>query len=208
MHFVQELIGLDRPNRSRSKITPKFITIHNTGNTSAGANAQAHSRFVRSTGYYDSEGGEVVWVSWHFTVDDALIIQHLPVREMGFHARRAGNLQSVGIEICMNRGIDQGRANQNAADLASEILQILALDVSCIRTHKSWTGKNCPQLLTDGNSWGEFVALVGTSKGLKDCQIALEADVLPPERSPFFRRDHLDQRIEGELDHQFIVFPD
>jgi len=39
-------------NRSGRAIAPTFITVHNTSNTGAGADANAHSRFVREKGFY------------------------------------------------------------------------------------------------------------------------------------------------------------
>ncbi|MFP3398696.1 N-acetylmuramoyl-L-alanine amidase, partial [Brevibacterium sp. SIMBA_078] len=75
---------------------PLYITVHNTANTAKGANAASHASFVKrsSTG-----------VSWHYTVDDSVIYQHLPLNENGWHAgdgRGTGNMKSIGIEICEN----------------------------------------------------------------------------------------------------------
>ncbi|WP_186312994.1 peptidoglycan recognition protein family protein, partial [Bacillus pumilus] len=83
-------------NRPGNYMKPLYITVHNTANTAKGANAASHASFVKrsSTG-----------VSWHYTVDENVIYQHLPLNENGWHAgdgRGTGNMKSIGIEICEN----------------------------------------------------------------------------------------------------------
>ena len=161
------LIPAGKKNRSGIQIIPEFITIHNTDNSSPTADAQAHGRFVAETGYYVI-GGKRSYVSWHYTADDKRIVKHLPVNERGLHAGSAdGNKLSIGIEICMNRGIDQAKANLRAARLCAALLFDLAplnKDVNKIVPHKHWSGKNCPKLLLNngekGTKWKQFLALV------------------------------------------------
>ena len=49
-------------------------------------------------------------MSWHYTVDDHAIVQHLPDYETAYHAGDGkdgpGNTTSIGIEICVNAGGD------------------------------------------------------------------------------------------------------
>ena len=151
IQLQEELIPSDRPNRPGTAITVSSITIHNTSNKNTGADAAAHSRFVRQTGYYeipDGAGGtRKNWVSWHFTVDDHHVIQHLPTREKALHAGNVANNSSIAIEICMNAGIDQAAANEKAAQLAALLCHDHAVPVSTVFPHKKWTGKNCPEQL-------------------------------------------------------------
>ena len=72
----EELVPAGKGNRPGTKIAPKFVTIHNTSNTNPGADARAHSRFVRKTGFYMINGKQN-WVSWHYTVDDCPSSEHL-----------------------------------------------------------------------------------------------------------------------------------
>ena len=77
-------------------MTPIYITVHNTANTAVGANAKSHASYVKNP---DTP------TSWHFTVDDTEIYQHLPLNENGWHAGDGngdGNRKSIGIEICEN----------------------------------------------------------------------------------------------------------
>lgn len=152
------MIPAGRPNRSGSAITPTSITVHNTSNTGAGANAAAHAKFVTQTGYYMLNGNKN-WVSWHYTVDDKEVIKHLPLNEKAIHAGSA-NGQSIAIEICMHQGIDQQAANLRAARLVAALLHDFGWGIQAVRTHRSWTGKKCPTLLLDngkeGGTWDAF----------------------------------------------------
>jgi len=153
LNLSEELIAVGKKNRPSTAIAPTTITIHNTDNASPGANAAAHSRFVRTKGYYDMRDGPH-WVSWHFSVDDVQTIKQLPIDEMAFHALGAANRSSIAIEICMNAGIDQTAANGRAARLAAALLYDLQLSADAIRSHHDWTGKDCPTLLLP--TWDNF----------------------------------------------------
>jgi len=153
-----ELIPQGKRNRPGNKINPLKITIHNTSNKHPQANAIAHSKFVRNTGYYILNNGKKRFVSWHFTVDDKYIIKQLPINEKAYHAGNSANNMSLAIEICMHDGINQLEANKNAAKLTAYLCKKLNLNKDDILPHKFWTGKNCPQLLL--NSWTEFKDLI------------------------------------------------
>ena len=49
-------------------------------------------------------------MSWHYTVDDHAIVQHLPDYETAYHAGDGkdgpGNATSIAVEICVNAGGD------------------------------------------------------------------------------------------------------
>ncbi len=68
------------------------------------------------------------WVSWHYSADDNRVIKHLPLDEKAFHAVN-GNGQSIGIEVCMNQGIDQTILS-GASIVASVYLQQLVKPIS------------------------------------------------------------------------------
>jgi hypothetical protein len=171
-----DLVAEGRQNRPGNKIAPKYITIHNTSNTSKGADARAHANMVKNVGFYwivDKKTGDKKknWVSWHYTCDDLRAIKHLPINERGLHAGSEANMSSIGIEICMNKGIDQAAANLRAARLSACLLHDLKLPVANLRMHKHWTGKACPTLLLD--TFEDFRATV---------QQLLDALAAPPPR--------------------------
>lgn len=154
-----ELIPSDRPNRPGTLIQPTYITIHNTDNSSKGADANAHSKFVRYTGYYESNEKKH-YISWHYTVDDRVAIRQLPDTEKAWHAgTETGNASSIAIEICMQQGIDQAAANQRAAELTAFLLNEHRLPITAVVPHQHWSGKHCPSLLL-GEEWPIFIAMV------------------------------------------------
>lgn len=154
LNLIEELVAVGRPNRSGTPMVPRSVTIHNTSNAGSRADARAHSRFVRNTGFYTLPSGKKNFVSWHYTVDDGCVIKQLPINERAIHAG-AANGASIGIEICMHREINQSAANDRAARLVAALLHDLKLTTAAIRTHKSWTGKTCPVLLLP--NWQAFV---------------------------------------------------
>ena len=157
LNLSEELIAAGRPNRPGSKINVSFVTMHNTSNPSPGADARAHSKFVRNTGFYLLENNKKNWVSWHYTVDDTRVIKQLPANEKAYHAGPANSV-SIGVEVCMNQGIDRAAADLRAARLAALLLFDFGLTAAALRTHKSWTNKKCPQLLM--SHWSGFVKQV------------------------------------------------
>ena len=114
LNLIEELVAVRRPNRSGTPMAPHSVTIHNTSNAGSNADARAHSRFVRNTGFYTLPSGKKNFVSWHYTVDDGCVIKQLPINERAIHAG-AGNGASIGIEVCMHKEINQPAANDRAA---------------------------------------------------------------------------------------------
>ncbi|MEM7015389.1 MAG: N-acetylmuramoyl-L-alanine amidase, partial [Verrucomicrobiota bacterium] len=85
----------------RRPMTAKFITIHSTQNYSG--DAFAHAKALKRGRLRGGVGG---FLCWHFTVQDNVVIQHLPTNEQGEHADfdGPGNTTSIGIEMCEHRG--------------------------------------------------------------------------------------------------------
>lgn len=157
-------IPAGRHNRPGTRIRPTSITVHNTGNVRPGADALMHAKFLIRQGYYIHQGKRVV-VSWHFTADDRRVVSHLPIDEMGFHAHSRANQTSIGVEICMHRGIDQDAAFLRAARLIAALCHDLRFGRDQVVTHYHWTRKRCPVLLLDngavpGVGWQKFLDLV------------------------------------------------
>jgi N-acetylmuramoyl-L-alanine amidase/Penicillin-insensitive murein endopeptidase len=183
LNLEENLISRGRINRPGTANNLNFITTHNTDNTDAGADARAHGSFVKNTGYYIYNGSKN-WVSWHYTVDDKRIVKHLPIEEKALHAGSA-NTQSIAIEICMFRGIDQDSAFLRAARLCAVLLYDLSSlngDIQKIKPHQFWTGKNCPRLLLNngqvGSKWGQFLQMVREQLD----SIEVEESIAVPER--------------------------
>lgn len=156
MKIKQDFIPKSNRNRPGTKITPTYITKHETANTSKGANAETHARYVKGQNAIDRS------VSWHYTVDDTQIIQHLPLDEMGWHAGASGNRQSVGIEVCVNSDGNFKKAKENAAWLDRYLMAELNIPITRVVSHQFWTGKNCPANLL--KEWESYIALVSNTK--------------------------------------------
>jgi len=160
INLKEELIPAGRHNRPGLPLAPNRITIHNTDNPDQGADANRHSLFVRTNGYQEY-GGRKKSVSWHYTVDDRVAIRQLPDHERGYHAgSEIGNGTSIGIEICMQQGIDQAAANRRAAQLAAYLVVQHRLLPDVVLQHRHWTGKPCPSQLLDEAAWASFRRLV------------------------------------------------
>ncbi len=159
--IIQDFIPKGRKNRPGYPMTPKYITIHETGSFGKGANAKAHAKYIKS----DDAANRPA--SWHFTVDDTEIYQHLPLNENGWHAgdggSGTGNRQSIGIEICVNSDGNFEKAVQNAQWLVRKLMAEFNIPIENIKQHYDWSGKNCPYTIRKTpNGWKNFL------DGLKD----------------------------------------
>ncbi len=159
MKIVKDYIPTGRKNRPGYKLRgPNYITVHSTANTSAGANARAHGRYLKGA-------AANIPASWHFTVDSKEIRQHLPVTEVGWHAgdgsNGTGNRESIALEICENRDGNSQQAIANAAWLVAKLLKDHGLSIDRVRQHYNWSGKNCPRVLRNKpGGWADFLAAV------------------------------------------------
>jgi N-acetylmuramoyl-L-alanine amidase len=159
----------------------RYLTIHSTENL--GATAAQHARLLLGKGKSSRNNprfGRSGWVSWHYTVDDSEIYQHLLPTEQGDHADYGGigDTESIGIEICEFRSpARQAAAIDRAARLAAALADRDNIPTANIVPHKHWPrwdfkyGKPCPRILLDrdrsspdgwriGAKWQSFLARV------------------------------------------------
>lgn len=141
MKIIQDFIPIGRSNRPQTRLHPRYITVHETDNPNVGANALAHARYVK--------GSDAIRraVSWHYTVDDTYIIQHLPHNEVGWHAGKKGNAVSIGIELCVNKDGNFEQTVKNAQWLILKLMNELNIPIDRVVPHRFWTNKNCPRTL-------------------------------------------------------------
>lgn len=135
---------------SSGKNLINYITIHETANTSPGANAQAHANLQTN--------GNPRQASWHYQVDDKQIIQSFSDTAICWHAGN-GNRQSIGVEICVNSDSDFAKAVENAVILVKTLMARYNLNAGRVVQHNFWTGKDCPRFLRKGSkgiSWNQF----------------------------------------------------
>jgi len=170
LNIVQDFIPVGNSNRPGRRLNATSITIHNTDNEDAGANAAAHAKYQKGAEARRRE------VSWHFTVDDRSVYQSLPTNEIGWHAGNGeGNATSIGVEICMNAGLDEPAAYRRAALLTAVLAFQHKIKVPTkIFQHHDWSGKNCPRVLrAKPNGWKDFLDQVQSFRaGLTEVPVA------------------------------------
>nr|WP_207754535.1 N-acetylmuramoyl-L-alanine amidase [Pseudoflavonifractor phocaeensis] len=153
-----DYISAGRKNRPGRMNPTDYITIHETGNFAKGADAAAHASWLKGN---DAEEERI---SYHFTVDDRSIFQHLPDNETAYHAGDGaggpGNTTSIGIEICVNEDGDFERAKVNAASLVRLLMAEHGIPLDKVVQHNHWNGKDCPKTIraTPGG-WEAFLDL-------------------------------------------------
>jgi hypothetical protein len=131
----------------------EWITIHETGNTSAGADAAAHATL--------QSRGNSRTASWHYTVDDHEAVQSYDDRARCMHAgdgaTGTGNTRSIGIEICVNADGDYAQAVRNAAALVKILMARHGIPADRVVQHNHWSGKNCPsRMRSTPGAWEAF----------------------------------------------------
>lgn len=140
MIIKQQLIK-DTPYKYGRGNRGKKVTIHQTGNYNKGANAQAHANL--------QSRGNTRNASWHWQVDDKQAIQSFTHDFQLWHAgdgKGMGNLQTIGIEVCVNK---DGNYRQTIENLI-ELLHYLKINPRDIYTHQTWSGKKCPSDILKG----------------------------------------------------------
>ncbi len=154
-----------------TRIRPTYITIHSTQNYSASADARQHARALKNGALRGNN--PTGYLTWHFSVDDTRVVQHMPVNERGEHADfdGPGNARSIGIEMCENRGNDRGATVDRTARLAASLAELYNIPSTNIVPHYHWPrkgknppNKNCPHFLLDngrpGATWRDFIARI------------------------------------------------
>ena len=153
---------------------PRYITIHSTQNYTG--NAYNHALALKRGALRATKrkgGNRIGYLTWHFTVQDNVAIQHLPCREQGEHADfdGPGNNYSIGIEMCEHKGNDLALTIDKTARLAAYISYVYQIPLSNVVPHYHWPRagaspphKNCPHFLMEngrpGSRWRWFLGRV------------------------------------------------
>lgn len=168
-----------RPGGDYKKTT---VTIHSTGNLSS------------------SPQGERNWLNnstnkrlaaWHYVIGDGIVIQAIPENETAWHCGHAtGNNYSIGIEIVESG--DRCKVLMTAAEFVADVLKAHGWGTEKIRTHYSWTAKNCPRILIDpahikgSMNWSWFiktvVAFLEDDEMVEKSKIIVDGKEVPVDR--------------------------
>ena len=143
-------IPLNPKKRPGRKLTSyNWITVHNTGNPSSSAKNER--------GWLTNPENTRL-ASWHIAVDDKEAVEAIPLDEVAHHAGTSeGNNTSIGIEVCDSAG-DAGE--KQAIELIASLLIVKGWGVDKVRTHKSWSGKDCPHIIL--KHWTKFIKDIDT----------------------------------------------
>ena len=138
-----------------TKITAKYITVHNTDNWDAPS--KNNHNYLKNL---NKNGGRTA--SWHFTVDDIEIYQSQSTNYKCYHTGNTkGNNESIGIEICQFKDKNkQLKVYKNAIELIKILMKYHKFDIYKVVQHNYWSGKNCPSVLragTYGYDWNWFI---------------------------------------------------
>ncbi len=164
--------------RENKSMRPRYITIHSTQNYSPAADAMQHSRALKNgklRAYKRKGGNRIGYLSWHYSIDQGRVVQHLPDNEQGEHADfdGPGNNYSLGLEMCENRGNSRAATMERTAKLAAYLMYKHNIPISGIKAHYHWTrrglskpNKNCPHyLMTNGRPGAKWFAFVKKIEG-------------------------------------------
>lgn len=148
-----------KSRRAAKRMRPTFITIHSTANHSSTSTAMQHNRALCRGVLSDR--------SWHFTVDQFMVVQNVPPDETAWHSGNSvGNNHSIGIEMCEceSRGHNHFRTWDRTAKLTAVLMKTYNIRLRYVVPHYHWTRKNCPApLLTNGRpgpKWMWFLSRV------------------------------------------------
>jgi N-acetylmuramoyl-L-alanine amidase CwlA len=159
-----DLIGEDQPNQNPGiAITPTSGTWHETANEGNGTDALMHQQYINN-GCPD-ENGNPTKTSWHFTVDEDRIVQHLALNRAAWHGGDSAtglgpSVYSIAVECCVNRDGNLLKAQENTAALFG-LLRAEGI-IKDVYQHNKWSGKDCPRKLRNGIaiSWATAQALI------------------------------------------------
>ena len=152
---------------------PLYVTIHATENYSPGATAWQHARALHNgalRAHKRKGGNRIGFLTWHFTMQQDLGVQHLPTTEQGEHADfdGPGNNHSIGIEMCENQGNNIARTIDRTAKLTAFLMWQHNIPARNVVPHYHWPRagvspehKDCPHFLLDGKrpgpTWNWFL---------------------------------------------------
>lgn len=204
-------------NYTKGRTGVKYIVIHDTGNNSAGADADAHYRYF---------GGGDRQASAHYFVDDHEIVQIIDDQNAAWHCGDGKgkygikNSNSIGVEICVNKDGDYDKAVANTVELAGHLMNAYNLPMDKLVRHYDASRKNCPASMAANNwaAWKDFVSQVRDLMGKEEAPAPATGPVADVQRGLNDRygynlavdnspgpdtRKHLIMALQTEMNRQY-----
>ncbi len=159
----------------------KYIIYHDTGNHTPGANAEMHAAYLIGNDNATNRAR-----SWHYTVDENKVIQHIPDNEVSWQGDHFdAYAYGIGIETCVDFGSDLYTTWQRTAKLMAMLMEKYNIGLNAIKQHHDFdiplaTGgfwnKDCPRTLRNANLYDYAIDLIRAEyivrTVLKDYQIS------------------------------------
>ncbi len=169
---VMKMLNIEKKQISYNRMPRteriRYIVIHDTANSSKGADADAHFKYFN---------GENRNSSADFFVDDEKILQvndytKYYTWQVGDGKGKYGitNQNSVGIEICINADGDYDKAFLNAVELTKYLMKELNISPEYVKRHYDASRKNCPASMSKNNweKWEIFKEAIMDEKVFSD----------------------------------------
>lgn len=153
MIINEKLVKYNFSSRNGEKI--KYIVVHDTGNTSEGANANAHYNYFNSK----NQGA-----SAHYFVDDTQVLRIIKDEDKSWHCGDGKgkygitNENSIGVEMCINKDGDFNRTYQNTVELVKHLMNTYNIPIGRVVRHYDASRKICPNIWKNNNwdKWTQF----------------------------------------------------
>jgi N-acetylmuramoyl-L-alanine amidase len=140
-------------NKSVRTSAIKYIVVHDAGNESKGADADAHFKYFNGGNRNSSAD---------FFVDDKKVLQINDYKkyctwQVGDGKGKYGitNQNSIGIEICVNSDGNYNKAVENAVKLVQYLMKELNIPIERVVRHYDASHKNCPASMSS-NNWAAW----------------------------------------------------
>jgi len=182
MEIKTQLISKSaKGRRPQIPMQAEWITIHSTANPRSTAQNEADN--VRNNNP-DAK------ISFHWVVDDKEAINVIPENEIAWHAgdgNGAGNMSSIGVEICESG--DRIQVLLNTIRLVIDIQNRHNIPINKVVQHNYWNGKDCPRILRNSAyikndmNWGWFIVSleqqnINTAQNIKDTKVTIGNSVI------------------------------
>lgn len=145
MNIEKKLITSNNKGKAGGN-RPRFIVLHDTGNSKQSANASAHYNWLQNTPNTNA--------SAHVFVDDQRALQVIDYHTPAWHTGKlyvskpqvpdCSNYNSIGIEFCIHAGSNLAQTLQNTVEVVSQLMTEFHIPLDHVITHQMSAGKKCP----------------------------------------------------------------
>lgn len=147
-----EIVQLNQHINNRTK-TIRYIVIHDTGNDAPGAGANAHKKYFMTTERKASAD---------FLVEEDTVIKlNNYYKYFTWHCGDGKgkygitNSNSIGIEMCINKGSNYQKTVNTTIKLVYKLMQELGISIKNVVRHYDASRKRCPGSMA-ANNWDKW----------------------------------------------------